>query len=183
MQQPREGFKFVAIFSVFATSDGDAKQETIDLTSGPHLQWRAPWRGVRLARWPHRSACFWGELGWRAKACWASIGNLAHASPDLFLFIFSIFHFTFYFIYFHFSNSNKVSNFQSISKCNNKKYLEWDANFIYLYQVIYSFIYTNGLIMQNTHIVYFRKILFWMCSDIKSIFKSSYPFVLRENIF
>ena len=36
--------------------------------------------------------------------------------------------------------------------------------------------------MKYTHHIYFNRILFWVCSQIKGIFQSSYSFVLIENI-
>jgi hypothetical protein len=51
-----------------------------------------------------------------------------------------------------------------------------------LFIIIYIFIYLGNVFNRmHTPIIYFKRILFWMCS--KCIFKHSYLFVLMENIF
>jgi hypothetical protein len=49
--------------------------------------------------------------------------------------------------------------------------------------IIYTYIFYLANVFNRTHtsIIYFKRILFWMCS--KYIFKHSYLFVLMENIF
>jgi hypothetical protein len=93
-----------------------------------------------------------------------------------------------FFVFSHF-NSNFSFNFKFKlefkfplqSECTVKT-PSWSAMLSFIYYLT-LLIYTNVVIMQNTHIIHFRKTLSWMCSYISSILRSSYPFVFIENIF